>query len=108
MSNIAMLSGVAGLSGLGYFTEIEMLQKRIAELEHKLVEEREKFDEERTEFRDIYKRLRAECSNRTVYEEVFNLRYENAHMATELEEYRKIEAAQILQSIVRRSCAMQH
>lgn len=108
MSNIAMLSGVAGLSGLGYFTEIEMLHNKIAELEQKLIDEREKFDEERAEFRDIYKRLKQERVTQTVYEEVYHLKRENAKMAAELEEYRKTEAAQILQSFVRRCCAMQH
>jgi uncharacterized coiled-coil DUF342 family protein len=105
MSNIAILSGVAGLSGLGYFTEIEMLHNKITELQQKLVEQREKFDEERAEFRDIYQRLREERITPTVYEELYHLKKENAKMAAELEEYHKVEAAQILQSFVRRCFA---
>ena len=66
------------MSGLGYFTEIEMLQNKIAELEQKL-------ETERMEHKDIMIRMRekhaAEISN--VLNELIHLRRHNELLRAE-------------------------
>jgi hypothetical protein len=103
MSNISGLAGVAGLYGLGYFTEIELLQNRISDLQAELQKERVKREEERAEYRDIYARLREDCtSNQRMFAEIQFLKSENAKMAAELHTYHKTLSAQILQAAIRR------
>jgi CRISPR/Cas system-associated endoribonuclease Cas2 len=81
------------MSQFGYFTEIEMLQKRIKELELKL-------EEERTEHRDIFLRMRAQCMQNSNNEyELKCSREENAMLKAELQE---IKSAQIIQAAIRR------
>jgi hypothetical protein len=97
-SNLNALAGVAGLSGLGYFTEIEMLQKKINDLKMQI-------EEERAEHRDIYHRMRADCAHvQSMYAEMQELKKENLKMAAELMEYHELKAAQVLQAAMRRTC----
>lgn len=84
------------MSQFGYFTEIEMLQKKIKELELKL-------EEERAEHRDIFARMR-ECIQNTNNEfELKHLKDENAILKAEL---REIKSVLTIQAAIRRSVAV--
>jgi hypothetical protein len=78
----------------GYFTEIEMLQKKIKELELKL-------EEERAEHRDIFARIRRQCIQNTNNEfELKHLKDENRILKAELQE---LKSVQTIQAAIRRA-----
>jgi hypothetical protein len=90
----------SGVTTLGYFTEIEMLQNKIAELKMQL-------EEERTEHRDMYQRMRADCARvLSLCSENQELKQENLKLSLELLEYRELKAAQVLQAALRRVSAL--
>lgn len=82
------------MSQFGYFTEIEMLQNKIKELELKL-------EEERAEHRDIFARMRAQCIQNCNNEfELKRLKDENTMLKAELHE---IKSMQTIQAALRRA-----
>ena len=70
------------MSSIGYFTEIEMLNLKIKELEQKIQEERD-------EHRDIYIRLKSQ--NDILYIENKKIKTENISLKTQLEQLIQIE-----------------
>lgn len=76
------------MSSIGYFTEIEMMQSKIKELENKL-------EQERQEFREAFMRMKASSANITTsniinnpfYDEILTLREENAVLREKLAMY---------------------
>ncbi len=69
---------------LGYFTEIEILQNKIKQLENKL-------EQERIEHREAYQRMKQLT---VIYEdEIMHLKQENVKLNTKLEEvsYEELE-----------------
>jgi peptidoglycan hydrolase CwlO-like protein len=68
---LATAKTIPGSNGIGYFTEIEMLQNKIKQLEEKLQEERE-------EYKSIYAKMKVSLQD--IMQENKNLKAENTRL----------------------------